>query len=74
MMMKLTPGVNFINILHAHFCTDVLCSTFFYLHVTREKLNKTLLYEKGARKMLMKLTPVWNGDAQMKTMANATDQ
>jgi hypothetical protein len=28
--------------------------------VTREKLRKKLLYEKGARKMLMKLTPVFN--------------
>jgi len=28
--------------------------------VTREKLHKTLLYEKGASKMLMKLTPVVN--------------
>jgi len=31
--------------------------SFFYLHVTREKLPKRLLYEKVARKMLMKLTP-----------------
>ncbi len=36
----------------------VLCAAFFYLHVTREKLPKRLLYEKCAHKMLMKLTPV----------------
>jgi len=35
----------------------VLCAAFFYLHITREKLPKKLLYKKGARKMLMKLTP-----------------
>jgi hypothetical protein len=35
----------------------VLCATFFYLHVTREKLPKRLSYEKGSRKMLKRLTP-----------------
>ncbi len=39
------------------FCTKVLCAAFFYLHVIREKLPKRLLYEKGASKMLMNLTP-----------------
>jgi len=43
---------------HDFFCTKVLCTAFFYLHVTREKLPKRLLYEKGARKMLMELTHV----------------
>jgi hypothetical protein len=37
--------------------TKVLCEAFFYLHVTREKLPKKLLYKKGTHKMLMKLTP-----------------
>jgi len=42
---------------YAHiFCTEVLKAAFFYLHVTREKLPKKLLYEKFARKTLMKLT------------------
>jgi len=36
----------------------VLHEAFFYLHVTRENLPKGLSFEKGARKMLMKLTPV----------------
>ncbi len=40
------------------FCTKVLCAACCYLHVTREKLPKSLSYEKGARKMLMELTPV----------------
>jgi len=35
----------------------VLCAALFYLHVTREKLPKRLSYEKGAHKMLIKLTP-----------------
>jgi len=35
----------------------VLCAAFFYLHLTREKLPKRLLYIKGAPKMQMKLTP-----------------
>jgi len=39
-------GVNFINILLTHFCTKVLWEAFFYLHVTREKLPKRLLYKK----------------------------
>ena len=43
------------------FCrTKVLHTAFFYLHVnvTREKLPKRFSFEKGARKMLMKLTPI----------------
>jgi len=32
-------------------------SSFFYVHVTREKLPKHHSYEKYACKMLMKLTP-----------------
>ncbi len=42
------------------FCMKVLCAACCYLHVTREKLPKSLLYEKGACKMLMKLTPVYS--------------
>ncbi len=51
------PGINFINVLRAHFLYKSASSSFFfYLHVTREKLPKRLSYEKGVRKMLMKLT------------------
>jgi len=57
--LKLQQVVNFINILSAYFCTKVLQAAFFYLHVTREKLPKRLSYEKGAHKMLMKLTQGW---------------
>jgi len=35
------------------FCTKVLRAAFFFLHVTREKLPKILLYEKFVRNMLM---------------------
>jgi hypothetical protein len=46
------PLVNFINF----FCMKVLRTAFFYLHVTKEKLPKRLLYQKGSSNMLMKLT------------------
>jgi len=54
-------GVNFINILRAHFRIKVLFLPKSFCqsqNVTREKLREALLYEKRARKMLMKLTPV----------------
>ncbi len=35
------------------FCTKVLSAAFFYLHITREKLLKRLVYKNGAHKMLM---------------------
>jgi hypothetical protein len=38
------------------FCMKVFRESFFYLHVTREKLPKRLSYKKGALKMLIKLT------------------
>jgi len=53
-----SPAYDFINILHANFTYESLFGSFFYLHVTRDKLSKRCLYEKFARKMLMKLTPV----------------
>jgi hypothetical protein len=59
MMMKLTPVVNFINILCANFTYKRLFSSFFYLHVTREKLPKRRSYKKFSHKMLMKLRPDW---------------
>jgi len=39
----------------------VLHAAFFHLHVTREKLPKRFLYEKGALETLMKLTPGFEG-------------
>jgi len=46
------------------FCTRVLCAVFFYLLVTREKLQKRLSYEKGVHKMLVKLTLDVNSSRQ----------
>jgi len=51
------PGVNFINILRSNFLYKHCFGSFFYVHVTREKLLKQRSYEKFIHKMLMKLTP-----------------
>jgi len=50
-------AVNFINILRANFTYENLFGSFFYLHVTREKLPKRHLYEIFLGKMLIKLAP-----------------
>jgi hypothetical protein len=42
---------------HANSSYKSLFGSFFYLHVTREKLPKRHLYKKFVRKRLMKLTP-----------------
>jgi hypothetical protein len=55
--MKLTSVVNFINILHTNFLYERYFGSFFYIHVTREKLPERRSYEKFSCKMLMKLTP-----------------
>jgi len=54
MGQRMTPSVNFINILRACFMNK---SAYFCQNITREKLCKALSYKKRARKMLMKLTP-----------------
>ncbi len=51
--MKLTPMVNFINILCSHFLYESLFGSFFSSYVLTEK---ALSYEKNTLKMLMKLT------------------
>jgi len=56
-IFRSTPGVNYINILRSNFLYERLFSSFFYVHVTREKLPKQRSYEKFVCKMLMKLTP-----------------
>jgi len=56
--LLLSSMVNFINVLQANFTYESLFGSFFYLHVTREKLLKTCSYKKFTRKMLMKLTLV----------------
>jgi hypothetical protein len=40
------------------FRTNVVFGSLFYVHVTREKLQKRRKYKKFVRKMLMKLTAV----------------
>jgi hypothetical protein len=57
MLMKLTAGVNFINVKCSKFLYERHFSIFYYVHVTREKLPKQCLYEKFVRSLLMKLTP-----------------
>ncbi len=50
----------FPYILCSNFSNEHHFGSFFYVHVTREKLPKQRLYEKFARKMLMKLTTSWH--------------
>jgi hypothetical protein len=50
-------GVNFINILRAHFLYKILEPKITKPNATREKLPKRLTYKKGKHKMLMNLTP-----------------
>ncbi len=54
---QLQSGVNFINILCTIFLYECRLGSFFYLHVTREMLQKWRLYKKHAHITLMKLTP-----------------
>jgi hypothetical protein len=55
MLVKLTPAVNFINILQAAFAPIFFCQKLQSQTVTREKLHNTLLYKKSRKKMLVKL-------------------
>jgi len=57
--LQMISGVNFINILHTNFSYKHCFGSFFYVHITREKLLKQRSYEKFVRKMLMKLTTVY---------------
>ena len=50
-------GVNFTNNLRAAFESIFFRIKITNLNVSTEKLHKTLLYEKAAPKMLVKLTP-----------------
>jgi hypothetical protein len=54
-------GVNFINILRTNFLYECCFGSFFYVHVTREKLPKQRSYKKFVHKMMMKLTTGGNG-------------
>ncbi len=55
-MEDLSSGVNFFNILRTNFLYEHRFGSFFYVHVTREKLPKPFSYEKRSGIMLMKLT------------------
>jgi len=61
MLVKLTTGVNFINILHTHFLYERRFGSFSLVTCTYKKLLKRCSYKKFERKMLMKLTA---GDAK----------
>ncbi len=50
------PCVNFINIWHTKNSYKICFGSFFYIHVTRDKLPKQRSYKKRGRKTLMKLT------------------
>ncbi len=52
------PGVNFMDILWAPFCTKVLFSAFLYIHYGFEIFWQKNIGAKAARKMWMKLTTV----------------
>jgi len=49
-------GVNFINVKHTNFSYERRYGSFYYVHVTREKLPKWRSYEKFVCLTLMKLT------------------
>ncbi len=49
-------GVNFINIKRTNFSYECRFGSFYYLHVTRKKLQKQSSYEKFTHLTLMKLT------------------
>jgi hypothetical protein len=55
--VSLIPGVDFINILGALFCSYFGGKKLPSQNVTREKVLNLLLYKKRMCKMLMKLTP-----------------
>jgi hypothetical protein len=56
-MPAITSAINFINILCAHVLYKILVAKITKLKQNYRKLQYLLLYKKGARKMLMKLTP-----------------
>jgi len=56
MLVKSTPGVNFINILQAAFSYKRVFAAFLYLNVGFEIFWLKNICAKAAREMLMKLT------------------
>jgi hypothetical protein len=58
MLVKLTTGVNVINVFEQLFCMKVFCATFLYLQFGIVIFWQDDFVEKAARKMLIKLVPV----------------
>ncbi len=57
MAMKSTPGVNFINVKHAHFAYKRHFNSFSsYIHVRSKSCQNVRSYKKFVRLTLMKLT------------------
>jgi hypothetical protein len=55
-LVKLKKGVNFINLLHAHFPYECLFGSFSLVTCKLKKLPKRLSYVKFVQKTLVKLT------------------
>jgi len=53
--VKLTPGMNFTNILKAIFCTKVFCSAFLYLQFGFVIFWQRNIGAKAACEVLVKL-------------------
>ncbi len=56
MLVKLTPSVNVINILHSPFFIQKSIWQLFSSYLLQEKGARSTLYKKFAHKMLMQLT------------------
>jgi len=54
--LDLIPGVNFINVLRTHFSYKILHQKLQSFVLALRLFGAKILYEKYARKMLMKLT------------------
>jgi len=57
MLVKSTPGVNFIKILHTPFITGVFFKTFLWLQFGFVIFCRKNIGAKAACKMFVKLTP-----------------
>ncbi len=56
-LVELSPDVNFINFLRAHFSYEHHFSSFFQLHVHCKNFRNDINTKNSYVKMLMKLTP-----------------
>ncbi len=65
-----STGVNFTNILRTNFLYEHCFCSFYYVHVTREKLPKQRSYKKFVCLTLTKLTTGWEAFFCRKNWAN----